>query len=341
MTKKQRVFAAINRTTSDATPWQFDLTSAVKDKLKAYYHTDDLLEATGDHVVYVGPNNPAGLVIEQPGPDIIRNEFGSEWRRSARDSSYGDWGELLSYPLPEPSLEGYSFPDGSLSGRWETVSKIRDQYPDHFLIATGHGLFESAWGLCGFENYLGYLMGEQDFVHELTDKLADYSCKVTKQLKELGVDGIRFGDDWGFQDRLMVRAEVWRDLYKKAYAEIFAAARDAGAVVMMHSCGNLTEIIPDLIEIGLQVLHPLQPEAIDVRKCQVEFGKDITFWGGLGSQSTIPHGTPEDNRREVLDMLEVFRDGGYILAPAGAIPTEAPVENVVAIIEAAKEQIIG
>jgi uroporphyrinogen decarboxylase len=108
---------------------------------------------------------------------------------------------------------------------------------------------------------------------------------------------------------------------------------------MIHSCGNITDILPDLIEIGVQVVNPLQPEAMDVAACRRRFGKDLTFWGGLGSQSTIPHGTPEDNRREARKMLDLFAGGGYILAPAGAAPAETPPENIAAIVEVAKEQI--
>jgi uroporphyrinogen decarboxylase len=111
--------------------------------------------------------------------------------------------------------------------------------------------------------------------------------------------------------------------------------------VSIHSCGNITDILPDLIDIGVQVVHPLQPEAMDVERCRREYGKYLTFWGGLGSQSTLPRGTPDDVRREVKQRLELFRDGGYILAPAGAAPAETPAENIAAIVETAKAQLAG
>ena len=339
MTKRERVRASVRRQPRDAIPWQFDLTSAVRQKLCAYYGTDDLLTATGDHLVWAGFREPAGFVADQPGPGLCRSEFGSVWARAPRDLSVGDWGELVSYPLREPSLRGYAFPDGAAPGRAEGITAVREQYPDHFLVVGGAGLFEPAWALCGFENYLGYLLSEAGFVAELTERLADFSCALTAQVADLGVDGVRFGDDWGFQDRLMVRPEVWRRLFKEPYRRIYGAARDLGLVVMIHSCGNITDILPDLIDVGVEVVHPLQPEAMDVCFCQREYGRDLTFWGGLGSQSTIPLGTPEDVRREVQGRLALFREGGYILAPAGAVPTDAPVENVVAIIEEAFGQL--
>jgi uroporphyrinogen decarboxylase len=339
MTKRERVRASIRRSGFDAIPWQFDLTGMVQDKLKAYYHTEDLLTATDDHIVYVGSRPPQGSTPADAGPGMTRDEFGAVWRRDSADRAVGDWGGLVSCPLKEPSLKGFHFPDGAAPGRWDHLPEIRRKYPDHYLVAFGNGLFEQAWALCGFENYLAYLGTEQTFVEALTQKLADFSCAVTAQLKGLDADAIRFGDDWAFQRTLMMRGATWRRLLKEQYRRIYRAAREAGLTVMIHTCGNITEILPDVIEIGVEVVHAFQPEAMDVAYCQKEFGKNVAFWGGLGSQSTLPNGTPQDVRREVLHRLDLFRDGGYILAPAGAAPTETPPENIDAIVQAAREQL--
>ncbi|MEI6519334.1 MAG: uroporphyrinogen decarboxylase family protein [bacterium] len=339
MTKRERTLASIRRKPLDAIPWQFDLTSVAAEKLRVYFGNDDLLTATGDHFVTAGFGSGHGTKQDDPGTGLWRNEFGTIWRAGARDSNVGDWGDLISYPLHEPSLAGYHFPDGTNPGRWDHIPTLRRQYPDHFLMAHGSGLFENAWGLCGFENYLSYILSDEDFVIEMTEHLADFSCAVTAQLADLGADGIRFGDDWGFQDKLMILPDVWRRIFKSQYRRIYQAAHDAGLVVMIHSCGNITDIVPDLIEIGVEVINAFQPEAMDVIYCQREFGSDVTFWGGLGSQSTIPLGTPVQVREEAVRMLDLFSEGGYILAPAGAVPTETPVENVAAIIEVAKAQL--
>jgi len=338
LTKRERVLASIRRKALDVIPWQFDLTSAVQEKMKAYYGTGDLLSAMDDHFVCVSSRPPKSYTEKSPEPGLVQDEFGVIWHRDARDRIIGDWGGVESYPIKGPSLAGYRFPDGAAPGRWDYVPEIRQKHPDHFLMASGRGLFVSAWSLCGFENYLSYIGNEPNFVEELTEKLADFSCLVTAQLKGLGVDGIRFADDWGLQETLMIRLDTWRRLFKKHYRRIYEAAHKVGLIVMIHSCGNITELLPDFIELGVEVVHPLQPEAMDVTYCKRKFGRDLTFWGGLGSQSTIPNGTPEDNRREVRSRLKLFNDGGYILAPAGAIPTEAPAENVAAIVEAAREQ---
>ena len=339
LTQRQRVHASIRRSGFDALPWQFDLTSLAADRLRKYLGVENLHQAIGDHIIMFGDVSPNAPTSTDLPPDCVRSEFGTVWRRAPQDRSTGDWGGMVSYPLHDPTLAGYTFPDATISGRCAHVPDLRRKHPDHFLIASGHGLWEHGWALCGFENYLGYVLSDQAFVEQVTDKLADFSCAATAQLKGMGIDGIRFGDDWGFQDRLMIPPDLWRKIFKPRYRRIFDAARAANLVVMMHSCGHLTEILPDLIDIGLQVLHPLQPEAMDVQYCHHHFGQDLSFWGALGSQSTLAIGTPADCRREAQHRLSLFHSGGYILAPAGAAPTETPPENHAAIVELAQSQL--
>ncbi len=109
-----------------------------------------------------------GVTLPSPGPGLHRTEFGAVWRIEARDINVGDWGDLVAYPLHEPTLAGYTFPDGARPGRWDHIPALRAQYPDHFLAVGFSGLFEAAWSLCGFENYLSYILSEEDFVRAVT-----------------------------------------------------------------------------------------------------------------------------------------------------------------------------
>ncbi len=297
MTKRERVYAAIQRRPADAIPWQFDLTGAVVDRLKARLQTDDVFAALDDHFAYAWVPEPEPADGAPLPPGHQRDAFGVVWRRDAVDRTVGDWGGHVSYPLHGPSLRGYRFPEPPADpARTRHVREARRGHPDDFLWTGMESLFQRAWSLCGFENYLGYLAGEEAFVEELTEKLADLCCRELSLLKGTGLDAVRFGDDWGFQHSLMVRPQTWRRIYKKHYARLFAAAHEAGLVAMLHSCGHVEPIIGDLIDAGLDVLHPLQPEANDVAGCRREFGADLTFWGALGSQSTLPNGTPADVR---------------------------------------------
>ena len=182
----------------------------------------------------------------------------------------GNWGELVYSPIPEPSLANYRIPDPALPGRFDHVPGKRAQYPDRFLLVSLGGLFERAWSLCGgFERYLYYLAAETHFVEELTEKLADYVCALIPNWSAWVWMGCASAMTGAFRDNLMVRPEVWRKLYKKHYRRIFETIRAHGFISAMHSCGQLTKILPDLIEIGLQVYHPLQPEAMDVARRNV------------------------------------------------------------------------
>jgi hypothetical protein len=183
LTKRERVLASIRRSPLDALPWHFDMTGAVSDKVAAYYGTDDLLAATDDHLVWVGPVNPPGFLSESTETDMYTDEFGTKWHRNAKDRNVGDWGGLVSVPLSEPTLKGYRFPDGAVPCRWNHVPEFRKKFSDHFLVTAGFGLFEHGWALCGFENYLSYIGNEPQFIEELTEKLADHSCAFASQLR--------------------------------------------------------------------------------------------------------------------------------------------------------------
>jgi uroporphyrinogen decarboxylase len=160
-------------------------------------------------------------------------------------------------------------------------------------------------------------------------------------VRDLPVDAIRFGDDWGDQRGILLGPERWRKFMKERYARIYAAVHAQGKIVITHCCGSVVDLIPDLIEIGLDVLESCQPEArgMDPYELKRRWGDKLTFWGCLGSQSTIPFGTPAQIRAEVRHLCEAMgRGGGYILAPAKSLQPETPTANAAAVVEAFTEQ---
>ncbi|MBT3292157.1 MAG: uroporphyrinogen decarboxylase, partial [Victivallales bacterium] len=162
-----------------------------------------------------------------------------------------------------------------------------------------------------------------------------------KETVQLPVDALMFGDDWGDQRGVILGPERWRKFIKPCWARVYQAVHDAGKIVMSHSCGSVAEIIPDLIEIGLDVLESVQPEAAGMNPYTLkkQWGDKITFWGCLGSQSTIAFGSPAEIQSEVQRLCrEMGKGGGYILAPAKSLQPETPTENAVALIEAFTEQ---
>jgi uroporphyrinogen decarboxylase len=180
-----------------------------------------------------------------------------------------------------------------------------------------------------------------EFYEELLDRLTELYLAFVEYTVDLPIDGILFGDDWGDQRGVILGPDRWRKFLKPRWAKIYEAVHASGKVVMSHSCGSVADIMPDLVEIGLDVLESVQPEAAGMNPYELKkkWGDKITFWGGLGSQSTIPWGTPEEICEEVRRLCdEMGRGGGYILAPAKPLQPETPTENAVAVVEAFSDQ---
>lgn len=151
------------------------------------------------------------------------------------------------------------------------------------------------------------------------------------------IDGILLGSDWGTQQDLFMQPETWRELIRPGQQRMFDLIKEFDKDLWIHSCGNIRKIIPDLVEMGVDVLNPVQPECMDIKELKESFGSKICFWGGLSTQQTLPFGTPEDVKkeaREVRDMMS--KDGGFILAPSQEIQGDVPTENLLALIDVAK-----
>ena len=150
-----------------------------------------------------------------------------------------------------------------------------------------------------------------------------------------------FGDDWGDQRGVILGPDRWRRFIKPRWRQIYDAVHAQGKVVISHCCGSVADIMPDIVEMKLDVLESVQPEAAGMNPYELKgrWGRDITFYGGLGSQSTVPFGSPEEIREEVGRLCrKMGRGGGYILHPAKAMQPETPTENAAAVFEAFVEQ---
>jgi uroporphyrinogen decarboxylase len=247
--------------------------------------------------------------------------------------------------LSQPSLEGYSFPEVSdlFDEDFETTSlQTIEQQKDRFIVAAyGVGLFERSWVLRGFNNVLKDVAANIDFYEELLDKLLDHQLEILDRLLQLPVDGIWFFDDWGYQQGILIGPERWRKLFKPRYERLYQRTHESGKYVLSHCCGSIEEILPDAIEIGLDVYQSVQPEAKNNNPYNLKkkYGDKITFWGGLGSQKMIPFGTPSEIKNEVRQLCQkMSMGGGYILGPAKEIQPETPGENIAAVVEAFIEQ---
>ena len=178
------------------------------------------------------------------------------------------------------------------------------------------------------------LIENEGFVNELLDKLMRYHFRVGRKLIELGVDVIYIGDDAGSQRGMLISPELWRKYLKPRYDHLFREWRKirSDIIIAFHSDGHIEPVIPDFVEIGLDVLNPVQPGCMNDGRLKREFGDKLTFWGGINVQKTIPFGTPEDLVAEVRDRISVFGDnGGFIISSSHNVqPNVRSVDNTLA-----------
>jgi uroporphyrinogen decarboxylase len=330
LTPKELVIARMHHRETKHTPYTIGFEGDVAERLDAHYGGErwrNLIDNAIRHVP--GPN----LVIDESVKPLYTDCFGSTWRTDRRPFH-------LEVPaLREPTLAGYAFPDvdSLFPADWpaEALQAIEED-KGHFMVAGfGFGLFERTWTLRGFTEVLTDAAAEPRFYDELVERIAEHQLAIIEHLLELPVDGIMFSDDWGYQKGVLLGPERWRRFIKPRLERMYARVHQAGKYTLSHCCGSVTDIVPDLIEIGLDVLESVQPEAMSPYALKRGYGSEITFWGGLGSQSTLPFGTPAEVRAEVARLCrEMGRGGGYILAPAKSLQPETPTANAAAAVEA-------
>ena len=261
------------------------------------------------------------------------DEWGVGWTR----------GRAVSFPLIEGyhRLADYRFPDPNAAGRFDAVkegiAKARAE-GKYVLAMVWFTLYMRLWFLRGFDNLLmdHYLEPEQ--FTRLRDRVLEFNLEIIRQWHEIGVDGIYFADDWGEQRSLLMNPEDWRRLYADCYRRMFEAAHAGGAQVWMHLCGNVTSIVLDLLEAGLNVLNPIQPRAMDLEQLARDYGGKLAFYGGIDVQQTLPFGTPQQVKDEVRWLCErLGGTGGYFPNNSHTLNAGIPVENVAAMLEALEE----
>ena len=342
MTPKQRVYAQINHQETSPIPYTLTFeTPELARKLDAYYGDLAWRNRLDNHIVDAPMPHPLlGIPGERTGEAaLIKDLFGAQWDLHKRPA------HLVGPPLTSPELNGYTFPPISacFEPDWETAARaFIDAHPDHFVVASpGFGIFERTWVLRGFEDMLSDVILEPAFYEGMVEAITDHQLQIVDRMLKVPLDGILFSDDWGYQDGVLIGVERWRKFIKPHLRRLYDRVHQAGRVTLNHVCGSVREIMPDIIEVGLDVLESVQPEASGMNPYDLkrEFGRDITFWGGLGSQSTIPYGTPAEIKSEVTRLLrEMGAGGGYILAPSKGIQPGTAPENMAALVESFVEQ---
>jgi uroporphyrinogen decarboxylase len=241
--------------------------------------------------------------------------------------------EALDYPLPDIEAE-YRYASTA-----RDIARIHDR---GIAVMAGMActIFEVAWYMRSMELLLMDFVDNPDFAEVLLDRITEKRIIQAQRFAELGPDVIMFGDDVASQRGMLMSVAMWRRWLKPRLARVIASARRANPRVLIfyHSDGDATAIVPDLIEIGVDILNPIQPECMDPFALKKKYGDRLSFWGTLGTQSTLPFGTPDDVRRDIKQRCEIVgAGGGLLIAPTHMVEPEVPWENLVAFVEAVKE----
>lgn len=330
MNSRERVWAAIRHQQPDRVPYSLTFTQPAAQKLQTHYGVGDLDTFLDNDMVRYSIRQ-SGLLVELS-PGLYRDEFGVVWDRSIDK----DIGFPAVHPLRERSLDGFAMPDPLDPVRYQGLPSFIEKHPQRFrLVSFGFTLFERAWVLRGMPELMMDMLEAPAWVDELLDALMDFNVRVLQELLTYDVHAILFGDDWGQQQGLLFSPRLWRRFIKPRLAQLIGLVKAAGRAVMVHSCGKVQSLFPDLIEIGLDVFNPFQPDVMDVYEMKRQFGDRLAFYGGMSVQRTLPHGTPQEVHDEAVRLMrELGRGGGFIIGPSHHMPGDIPVENMVAFVEA-------
>jgi uroporphyrinogen decarboxylase len=336
MTRRERVREAVSHHRPDRVPWSIGLTipAAAKVAAKVGCAPAELAEWMGNHIYMVEPL--AADAWQEIKPGYWRDECGVVWNRTVDP----DIGVIEEFQLDRPSIGSYRFPDPDAPARWEGFEAGLAKAGDRFRsCGIGFSLFERAWTLRGMPNLLMDMVEAPEFVDELLDTICDYNIRLVERAVHYDIDAIHFGDDWGQQHGLIMGPRHWRRFIKPRIERMYGAAKRLGKRVIIHSCGDVDELFPDLIAAGLDVFTPFQPEVMDIQGVKAQFGDRLTFWGGMSIQKIMPFGSVEDVRQEAFRLMEQMgQGGGYILAPSHDIPWDVPVENILALVHVARDE---
>ena len=298
---------------------------------------NDIAEVVDNAIEWIG-NTLSAARMEELG--ILQGgEYVDEW--GIRWHGVGPTrGQVKVSPLTEPSVKGYRFPSRLSSEVLRTMAVQAETCRHRYRIVKLGALWEQATFLRGMEELLVDLMLHPRFVHELLDGILDVLlANVGLCTAEMDVDGMWLSDDYGSQSGLLMSPDLWRTFVRPRVQRLCDAVHSSGHHFVLHSDGAIGPVVPDIAEIGVDILHPVQSECVDAAWVKRDYGKSLTLWGGYGTQGTMAFGSPDRIRREVHEVCDLLgQGGGFILTPGLAIQNEVPVENAAAFVEVARER---
>ncbi|MGZ7066288.1 MAG: uroporphyrinogen decarboxylase family protein [Candidatus Aminicenantales bacterium] len=352
MTGRERTLAVLARERPDRLPRELKLTPALLEEFERRTGTTDPAEHFSLEVRDVFFSPPAELAdfsaYYPEGLPRFWNPAGwevGEWGVGVRDGSMHHFIHI-EHPMKAlteiDELERYPFPDLTAPARHRHLEGQVRELHDRGLFVIGFmewTIFEIAWHLRGMTELFTDMAFQPEFAGRLLDRITAIRAFQARRFAEAGVDMLKIGDDVGTQKAMLMSPRMYREWLKPRHAAVIRAAREArsGLPVCYHSDGNCRAIIPDLIEIGVTVLNPVQPECLDLPEIKMSFGGRLVFWGGIGTQTTMPFSSPEEVRLTVRRTIDTLGPTGYFPCPTHVLEPEVPWENILAFLRAVDE----
>jgi uroporphyrinogen decarboxylase len=351
MTNRENMLMALRRDNPERVPFEVVLCP---------YHIAELKRRTGSDDYYTYFDLPFRQIELNKTNKVfdIHKYYGEIPQDTAPISWNPDWGILGTYSTTAhfqhmlhpmaglntiDDIHEYPFPDFNESYRWNGIPEKVRELKKNGLAAIAFmemTTFEIAWYLRGMEKFIIDMVFNTEFAEVLLDEIVGIHSGMARKYAKADVDILMLGDDIATQLNMLINPDLWRSMIKPRLGSIIKAAKEEknDILVLYHSDGNVQKVIPDLIEIGVDILNPVQPECMDPEKLKQLYGDRLSFWGTLGTQTTLPFGTPGEIRKTCRNLIEnVGKGGGLLLAPTHMIEPDVPWENIMAFIDAVKE----
>jgi uroporphyrinogen decarboxylase len=346
MKPRERVLAALAREETDRVPLDLahdEIYPSLEAKLRRHFMVKDIEAirlALGLDIRWI---QPVSYRLSRRGELNGLNWFGTP---EDRLFSFGDSTSLGRRPLQGldtiAEVERYPWPDPDWFD-YGSVATLADQYRNYAIVAPGtwSPLFCRISELCGMKETLMMLIDDPVSIDALVERIAGFYVEYLTRILDAApghIDIMYTGDDPAGQQGMLFSLKLWRRFFKKPFARIFQVAKERGVRVMFHICGSAVALIPDLLDIGVDILQVLQLTAagMDPVKLKSEYGRDLCFCGGVDVQRLLPYGTAEEVRAEVRHLIDTLgKDGGFILGPSHSLMDDVPLENVLAMYDEA------
>jgi uroporphyrinogen decarboxylase len=351
MTKLERFLAFANFEPVDLVPRHAGYVADMREKMRDYLGEDPLTFFNNDIGVFFQLQAPEDFQRPDfshyfPEYEVGKDEFTIDNNGCGhKGCGFHHFNEYIS-PLRNATsfdeLENYPFIDKSNWLDTEMKQQVEAVHATGTVAVgvIGH-MYESAWQVRGYEAFLMDMLIKRDWAEYILDKFWHNNMLNAIATAKAGCDYLLTGDDVANQNAMMFQPDLWREIMKPRWAKVYAAAKEIKPDIHIwyHSDGNITDIIDDLIEIGVTILNPVQPECIDPIAIRKRYGKKLAFDGCIGTQTTFPFGTPEEMRHTVIEMgkkLDAL-NGGLMLSPTHVLEPEISTENVIAFYNACDE----